>query len=89
MKRFGVHPYVLNQKSTTLDASQTYSTHSNAWQSSTVIGVPDNVSKYNFPLGLHYPLVTGNSTAQSFNLPTNNIKVRDSLRPYNAIVNQN
>ena len=86
-----MHPYVLNQKSTTLEASVNYSTtHSNAWQSSTKLGVPDNVSKYNFPLGLHYPVVTGNATTQSFNLPTNNnIKVRDSLRPYNAIVNQN
>ena len=54
LKRFGVHPYVLNQKDT-IEADKTYVSKGGAWQSSTRVGPEDNVSKYNFPLGLNYP----------------------------------
>ena len=55
LKRFGVHPYVLNQKSDTIDVNSTYLSKGAVWQSSTKIGAEDNVTKFNFPMGLNYP----------------------------------
>ena len=46
---------MLNQKSDTIDANQTYLSKGALWQSSTKIGEEDNVSKFNFPMGLNYP----------------------------------
>ena len=55
LQRFGVHPYVLNQKSDSMDITATYHSKGGVWQSSTKIGDEDNSSKYNFPLGVNYP----------------------------------
>jgi len=51
LKRFGVYPYILNQKAETIDVNATYQSKGAVWQSSTKIGLEDNVSKFNFPVG--------------------------------------
>jgi len=84
LKRFGLHPYVLNQKPDNLDPNQTYLSKGAGWQSSTRLSAEDNVSKYNFPLGSNYPShvsaggaaglmsTTGNSFSQ------NGFQIRDN-----------
>ena len=61
LQRFGLYPYILNQKNETIEgmASKTYTSQGNVWQSSTKIGAEDNVSKFNFPLGNNYPSQVG------------------------------
>ena len=71
LKRFGVHPYVLNQRHETLDVDKPYLGKGGVWQSSTRIGQEDNMDKYNFPLGINYPsqLSSGMSTDNPISVP--------------------
>ena len=89
MKRFGVYPYILNQKSDSLDINSTYHSRGAVWQSSTKIGEEDNASRFNFPISLNYMSQTStqmnatlNATAQEFRthtgtalVPPENVKV--------------
>lgn len=70
LKRFGVYPYILNQRGDSIEVNQFYQSKGAPWQSSTKIG-EETSQKYNFPLGCNYPPVlpqTENAaqTMQSF-----------------------